>query len=237
MKFLLSIILGLTLSMPAFSQHEVWNDLLQTHVSEDGKVDYKGFLSDKDKLDEYLSSLSNFPWDRVRMTREGEMAFWINAYNAFTVKLITNNYPIESITLLNDGYRNPWDQEFILMKGAYMSLNTIEHEILRAKYKDARIHFAINCASVSCPRLMNVAFTPENLEVLLEQGAVEYINNPLENKISPVKAELSQLFQWFASDFVEAKGSVKDFINAYSRVKLSDKAVVDYKEYDWSLNE
>jgi hypothetical protein len=218
-------------------QDEIWNQLLKENVTESGKVNYQGFIDNKANFDTYLNSLSTFPWDRVRISKEGAMAFWINAYNAFTIKLIIDNYPLGSITELNDGNQNPWDQEFILMSGKYISLNHIEHTILRTDFNDPRIHFAINCASVSCPKLMNKAFTADNLEELLEAGTTTYINNTKENSINPVKAEISQLFQWFAGDFNDAEGSVKAFINKYAKTKISERTNLEYKEYNWDLND
>ncbi len=237
MKRILSLVVGLLMTQLVLGQHEVWDGLLQKHVSKEGKVNYQGFIENKQELESYLSTLSAFPFDRVRITREAGMALWINAYNAFTVKLIIDHYPLNSITELNDGDQNPWDKAFILMSGEYISLNKIEHEILRAQFKDPRIHFAINCASVSCPKLMNSAFTAENLEKMLEQGTRDYINNSDENKISPAKAEVSQLFQWFAGDFIDAEGSVKAFINKYSKTQILERTKLEYKEYNWSLNE
>lgn len=229
------LILSLSLCL-AQAQHQLWNDLLQAHVNEQGMVDYEGMQKDSVRLNEYLNSLSTFPLDRVRMSREGMMAFWINAYNAFTVKLIVDNYPLGSITELNDGDVNPWDRKFILMQGKYISLNHIEHEILRKQFQEARIHFIINCASISCPKLWNEAITADNLEGIMEEATTAYINNPQENFISPIKAEISMLFSWFADDFIQDAGSVKAFINRYSKVKLGEKAIIDYKTYNWALN-
>ena len=128
----------------------LWNGLLRKYVNSSGKVNYKGFKSDKSKLDAYLKELENNPiqenWSKAK-----KMAYWINAYNAFTIKLIVDNYPISSITKLHGG--KPWDVKWIKLGGQTYSLNNIENDILRPKYKDARIHFAVNCAAKSCPPL------------------------------------------------------------------------------------
>ena len=134
--------------------HSLWNDLLQKHVSVQGNVNYKGFKLDYSDLERYLQSLSdNIPnksWSKAE-----KLSYWINAYNAYTIKLIIDKYPLKSIKDIN----RPWDQRFIKLGEKIYTLNDIEHEILR-KMNEPRIHFAIVCASISCPKLQNEAFTP-----------------------------------------------------------------------------
>ena len=219
-----------TSALSAFS-HEIWNELLQKYVSSTGKVNYKGLLQEKAKLVKYLDLLSNnIPQSGWK--REKTMAWWINAYNAFTVKLILDHYPLKSIRDID----KPWDTPFIKLGGESYTLNQIEHEILRARYKDPRIHFAVNCASYSCPSLPTQAFTENNLYQMLEKNTRAFINDPRHNTISDNKVEISSLFDWYKEDFTQ-KGSVIDFINKYAKTKLASDAKITYKAYNWSLNE
>jgi len=210
--------------------HETWDALLKKHVSATGKVNYKAIKTEKSKLEEYLKNLStNAPeesWSKAE-----QMAFWINAYNAFTIKLIVDSYPIASITKLHAG--KPWDQKWIKIGSKTYSLNNIENDILRPQFKDARIHFAVNCAAKSCPPLLNAAWTAANLNANLDAQAKKFINNPAFNKLSEKKAEVSKIFEWYATDF----GKLIDFLNKYATTKVGAKAKVSYLEYDWGLNE
>lgn len=210
--------------------HQTWDQLLRKHVSAEGKVDYKGFKADRKKLDAYLKALSdNLPADS--RPRAEQMAYWINAYNAFTIDLITDHYPVSGILNLDGG--KTWDVQRIALGGKKYSLNQIENEILRAKFGDARIHFAINCAARSCPPLWNKAYTAENLEGTLQQRTRSFINNPKFNVITADKAQLSKIFEWYAADF----GELRQFLNQYSSVRLKSGAEIGYREYDWALNE
>lgn len=210
--------------------HETWDALLKKHVSATGQVNYKGIKAEKSKLEDYLKTLStNAPeesWSKAE-----QMAFWINAYNAFTIKLIVDNYPTSSITKLHAG--KPWDQKWIKIGSKTYTLNNIENDILRPQFKDARIHFAVNCAAKSCPPLLNAAWTAANLNANLDAQAKKFINNPAFNKLSEKKAEVSKIFEWYAADF----GKLIDFLNKYATTKVSAKAKVSYLEYDWGLNE
>lgn len=219
------------LGATAFS-HDQWNSLLSRFVTASGKVNYKGFKQDQAKLNAYLEDLSaNTP--ASSWSRNEKLAYWINVYNAYTVKLIVDNYPLKSIQDLG----KPWDKKFIKIGGDIYSLNEVEHEIIRKRFNDARIHFAVNCASFSCPKLLNEAYTGAKLEQQLNTQTRAYINNPVHNEISANKGAISQLFNWYADDFVKSAGSVIAFINKYSTVKLRNEARLEYKEYGWSLNE
>ncbi|MBX7240874.1 MAG: DUF547 domain-containing protein [Bacteroidia bacterium] len=212
--------------------HSVFNNLLKKYVSSTGKVDYKGIKSEKDKLYEYLEVLEANPpqqsWDRNK-----RLAYWINAYNANTIKMIIENYPTSSITKIT---AKPWDQAIAKIGDKTYTLNQIENEIIRPTFKEPRIHFAVNCAAKSCPKLHNEAFMPEKLDAQLEKMAKAFINNKEANVISEKKAELSKIFEWYKDDFAAA-GGVIAFINKYSDVEVKDNAKVTYREYDWNLNE
>jgi hypothetical protein len=210
--------------------HEAWDVLLKKYVSATGKVNYKGFKADKSKLEDYLKILSNNA-PESSWSKEEQMAFWINTYNAFTIKLIVDNYPLSSIQKLHGG--KPWDHKWIKIGAKTYSLNNIENDILRPQYKDARIHFAVNCAAKSCPPLLNAAWTAANLNSTLDAQAKKFINNTAFNKLSDKKVEVSKIFEWYAEDF----GNVVAFLNKYATTKVGAKAKVAYLEYDWALNE
>lgn len=215
---------------PIALSHDDWNGLLQKNVSSSGKVNYKAFRADLQKLDAYLKLLADNPV-QSNWSRNKKMAYWINAYNAFTVKLIVDNYPLSSITNLDGG--KPWDVKWIQLGAKSYSLNNIENDILRPKYKDARIHFAVNCAAQSCPPLLNKAWTEANLNQYFEQQAKKFINNPKFNTITEKKVEVSKIFEWYAEDF----GNLIDYLNKYSDTKIKSNAKISFREYDWKLNE
>lgn len=218
--------------------HDQWDKLLQTHVNQDGWVDYKGFIKDSVALNTYLDLLKkNHPSDS--WSREEQLAYWINAYNAFTIQLVIRYYPVPSIKDIKRGIpfvSTVWDIKFIKIENQIYDLNNIEHSILRPKFKEPRIHFAVNCASKSCPKLLNRAFTAQNLNAQLDQVAKSFINDPTRNKIQKEKAELSSIFSWFKGDFTRELTLVQ-FLNKYSSTKIDDNAKISHLDYDWSLNE
>lgn len=210
--------------------HDSWDKLLKKHVDNDGMVDYKGFKADEAELDAYLTLLKatspeNWP-------RNEQMAFWSNAYNAFTVKLLLDHYPLKSITDLKFSGKSAWDHPWIEMKSGTLTLNDIENKILRPKFKDPRIHFIINCASFSCPILVNAALTGENIETIMTAQAKSFVNDKARNKISANQAEISKIFKWYAEDF----GDIITFLNKYSVTKIKAGVKPTYLAYDWSLN-
>lgn len=210
--------------------HSAFTDLLQKHVSKKGNVSYKKFQTDRDKLLNYIIYLgSNVPTNS--WAKEEQLAYWINAYNAMTIDLILRNYPIKSI---RDIYK-PWDQRYWKLGEKWYNLDEIEHRILR-KMNEPRIHFAIVCASFSCPKLQNEAFNAENLEAQLTKTTKDFLSDSNRNTISENNLELSKIFQWFSKDFKQ-EGSLIDFLNKYSEITISDKAEKSYKEYNWDLNE
>lgn len=217
---------------PTAVSHQIWDGLLKKYVSSSGKVNYSGIKAEKAKLQTYLDVLSKGISSSA--PRNEAMAFWINAYNAFTVKLIIDNYPVSSIKKLKGG--KPWDSKFIKIGGQSYSLNQIEHEILRKKYFDPRLHFVLVCAAKSCPKLLNKAFTPANVFVEMDKQARYFINNTSKNKISASSVQVSQLFNWYKGDFTK-KGSLIAYINKYANTKANTNAKVSYQTYDWALND
>ncbi|MFD2917239.1 DUF547 domain-containing protein [Psychroserpens luteus] len=216
-------------SRATIMSHQKWNALLQKHVSTSGKVDYLGFKKDSVALQSYLDLLAkNLP--QKSWSKNATLAYWINAYNAFTVKLILDNYPVKSIKDI----KKPWDQEFIMLENRAYSLGGIEHKILR-KMNEPRIHFAINCASYSCPNLLNEAYTEDKLEQQLEHATASFINDKTKNKITKDKIEISKIFDWFSNDF-KKNGTLIDFLSKYSTLKINANANIKFKAYNWNLN-
>jgi len=209
--------------------HQVFDDLLGKHVSSAGKVNYSGFKQDQGKLQEYLNQLEGQAIESS-WSEDKKLAYWINAYNAYTIDLIVKNYPLKSIKDLEGG--KPWDKSFINLNGQTLSLNNIENDIIRPTFKDARIHFAVNCAAKSCPPLMNKAWTEDNIQRELEKRTNAFINNSSYNTISAETAKVSKIFDWYAVDF----GNLNNYLAKYNK-SVSSATKVSYMDYDWGLNE
>lgn len=239
MRFLAHVFFLLTAnaSLAGPPSHEAFSRLLKQHVSTEGKVDYKGFIADSAALSAYLQTLSTNPPERT-WSRAEQMAYWINAYNAFTIQLVIKYYPLKSIKDIGSSIQipfvnTPWDIKFIQVGKDRFDLNNIEHGILRKRFDDPRIHMTLVCASKSCPVLLNEAYDPVRLEEQLTRQTRAFLNDPSRNKISANKPKISMIFKWYGSDFHD----VKAFINQYSSVKVNDRATIEYLEYDWSLND
>jgi hypothetical protein len=221
--------------------HATWDTLLHRHVSAAGKVDYRGFGKDSLLLNQYLDSLSQHPPDPKNWSREEQLAYWINAYNAFTVKLIVDHYPVKGIQDLHPKPYVPlvntvWHIKFFRIGNQDFNLDQIEHAILRKQFDEPRIHFAIVCASVSCPPLRNEAYVAEKMEDQLDSQARLFINDPTRNRLQPHQVDISQLFNWFTGDFTKKENLIA-FLNRYATVKINPDAKIDYLEYNWDLNE
>jgi len=215
---------------PATLSHDQWNTLLSKYVSPTGTVNYGALKKNESKLDAYLNLLEQTP-PSSEWSNNKQLAYWINAYNAYTVKLILNNYPVSSITNLHGG--KPWDQQWINIAGKTYSLNDIEHKIIRPQFKEPRIHFAVVCAAKSCPPLLNKAFTEQNIDQLLDQITKAFINNSVSNTINAKEVQVSKIFDWYGEDF----GDLIGYLNKYSSTKINSGAKISFKDYDWSLNE
>jgi len=212
------------------ADHKSWDRLLHSFVDDNGNVDYLGFKKESEALNRYLEQLGkntvNENW-----SREKKLAYYINLYNAATVKLIMDNYPLASIRDIN----KPWDKAWIKYGGEFISLGEIEHQILR-KMNEPRIHFAINCASYSCPKLLNEAYTEVKLDKQLDKASKDFVNDPSRNKISENKVALSKIFKWYKKDF-ENNGSLIVYLNQYLKSSINPDAKIEYLKYNWSLNE
>jgi hypothetical protein len=215
---------------PEAFNHNRWNLLLQKHVSEDGKVNYKAFKNNPIELHVYIDSLGeNMP--NEQWNNQDKLAYWINAYNAMTIDLIIKNYPVTSI----QDIKEPWKQRLWQLGSKWYNLNEIEHQILR-KMNEPRIHFGIVCASYSCPKLQNEAFTALQLDAQLTKATREFLADPNRNSITSDNINISKIFKWFSKDFKQ-NGNIIDFINQYSDVQISSKAKTSFKDYNWNLNE
>jgi hypothetical protein len=203
--------------------------MLEKYVDTLGQVDYQNWLTEKDKLDAYLKTLEKLP-PLEQASKEAKLAYWINAYNALTVQLILENYPLKSIRDLD----KPWDTICFQLKGKSYTMGAIEHEILR-KMNEPRIHFAINCASASCPQLLNQAYREKQLETQLTERTRVFLMDTTKNKLQTDRIELSRIFLWFGNDF-GSKEERLEFISNYSGMNL-ERPKIDYLPYDWSLNE
>jgi hypothetical protein len=219
-----------SVSLYAQPDHGIWNDFLKTHVSSSGNVNYKSIQNSSKVLETYIATLQEST-PTENWSRQEKLAYWINAYNALTIDLIIRNYPINSIKDI----KRPWDQRIWQFGETPYSLNEIEHKILRTM-NEPRIHFAIVCASVSCPKLQNTAFVADKLEDQLTNATKAFLADSSKNKISKDRLELSKIFRWFAKDF-GTEDSLVDFINRYTEVSILKDAKISYLDYNWDLNE
>jgi hypothetical protein len=213
--------------------HNDWDVLLKKHVKTNGLVDYKGFKKDSSLLNNYVKFLSNTTPKRTWAFEE-QLAYFINVYNANTIKLIVDNYPVESIKKI-DATISPFLKQFIFIGDKKFSLATIEKGFLQ-KMNEPRMHFAINCASYSCPKLLRDAYTAENVNELMDKAAKEFINSD-KNEISTTSAKVSEIFKWYKKDFLQQSASILDYINQYANTKIDGNIELTYIEYDWSLND
>ena len=175
------------------------------------------------------------------MGKNEKLAFLINAYNAFTLKLIIDNYPVKSIRDLGGFLSSVFKKDFFQFRGAERSLGEVEHEMIRKEFDEPRIHFAINCASVGCPALRNEAFTPKTLMAQLEEQKITFLKDTSRNRYDAKtkKLYISKIFDWFDDDFEKAAGSVKAYVLEVlaPNQNLAQVEIEDYTEYDWRLND
>jgi hypothetical protein len=221
--------------------HDGFTQLLKKNVTNAGKVNYKGFIKDSIEFNKYLKQLSDHP-PQKNWSKNDQMAYWINAYNAFTIKLIMRYYPVKSIKDIGSSIQipfvnTPWDIKFITIGKDKLDLNNIEHGILRKKFNDPRIHVVLVCASKSCPVLLNEAYEGAKLEDQFTKQAKTFLSDPFRNKVNKSSPELSMIFKWYSMDFNKDGNTVVDFVNRYAPVKIAPSAKISYLEYDWTLND
>ena len=260
---LLSIILAISaysmfeLPVPAQDDtccvdHTLFEQVLQQYVDGQGGVDYAG-LKKSNALQPYLDQLELVYPDSLEAAEA--VSFWINAYNAYTLKLIVDNYPVRSIreitplrlkglSLAIPKINSPFEYKLARIGGKTYSLDDIEHGILRKQFDEPRIHFALVCASTSCPKLRKEAFKAEVLDQQLQDQAVDFLTNTDKNvvKLENEILYLSKIFRWFKKDFTRSHAHLQAYLAPFFEGELSEKLAagafkVRYRAYDWSLNE
>ncbi len=227
--------------------HSAWGALLKKYLKAD-KTGLNLFAygemteADKQALKAYIAHLSKIEiTDRARNV---QLAYWLNLYNALTIDVIVGHYPVKSIKdidisgLFADG---PWGKALIKVEGEELSLDDIEHQILRPIWKDPRIHYGVNCASIGCPNLLKTPFTGKTAEAQLEKAAYEFINHPRGLKIKGDKVTVSKIYQWFAYDFGNSEKGVMQHLLKYAyperAAALKKAGRISDTTYNWSLNE
>jgi hypothetical protein len=234
----LCTLLWFSSSAMAEVDHSLWGDLLTKH-NHAGSVDYNGMQADEAQLDAYLALLEKT--NPASLERSEALAYYINLYNAWTVKLILSKYPnLKSIKDIGSLLKSPWKIELIPLNGKKVTLDHIEHDIIRPQFKDPRIHFAINCAALSCPPLRQTPFEGSTLDQQLDQATTQFINDPKSNYLKGKTLYLSRIFKWFNEDFNDGVGP---FVRRYAQGDLKTALEtlpggpsIKYLKYDWSLN-
>jgi hypothetical protein len=234
-------------SSAARVDHAAWTRFLGRYVAPgaDGihRVRYRAVgPEDRRALGAYLDALAATPVSRLR--RAEQLAYWVNLYNALTVRVVLDHYPVSSIRdiSISPGLlsRGPWGRALVTVEGEPIRLDDVEHRILRPLWKDPRVHYALNCASLGCPNLMREAFTAENAEALLEAGARAYVNHPRGVSLGDGRLVVSSLYVWFGEDFGGEAG-VLDHLRRYAAPELAARLAavreIDDHAYDWSLND
>lgn len=232
-------------AMPKFDHsHSLWSRVLEKNSETQGtqsRVRYAQLKKDSGELDRYLSSLEAVSQNQFdQFTADQKLSFWINAYNAYTFKLILDHYPLKSIRDIG----GPWKIRFFTLLGKQRHLDEVEHEIIRKEFNEPRIHFALVCAAKSCPPLR--AFRGDRLVAELAEATEAFMKDPARNRwdARSKTLHLSKLFDWYGDDFKKAAGSVQAYVSPYlsadpeqQRLIRDAKARVEYNDYDWNLNE
>jgi hypothetical protein len=222
--------------------HDAWDRFLTDHlVTADGihRLAYDKVSGEaRHRLTAYIERLAAAPVDRL--ARDEQRAFWINLYNALTVKTVLDHYPVKSIRdirispgLFSSG---PWGRKLIRVAGEEISLDDIEHRILRPLWRDPRLHYALNCASLGCPNLMRAAFTASNTEALLEEAARAFVSHPRGARLEGGKLIVSSIYVWFREDFGGGDSGIVEHLRHYGAV-LDGRTRIDGDAYDWALND
>ena len=259
--FLVSLLFSGSLLAQGFDHsHATWDALLKKYVvlvsgGNASQVRYAEFARDRAALKRYLDALSGVGEAEFRgWSKPQQMAFLVNAYNAFTVELILANYPVKSIKDIgSDLFNNRWKRKFFRLLERDASLDQIEHGMLRkpGSYDEPRVHFAVNCASIGCPMLRGEAYTAAALEAQLEQQAVRFLSDRSRNRVSAQgRLEVSSIFDWFSEDWssgYRGSQSREAFFAQYAKILSDDpaqqqlvaegKALITHLEYDWTLND
>jgi len=227
--------------------HSTWNTFLEKYIVDNhpsgiNRVRY-GAVSDDDRrvLAHYIKSLEKTPI--ASFNRAEQKAYWINLYNAVTIDLILQHYPVESIRKIKFNFFTigPWRELLVIVEGSRLSLDNIEHDILREFWDDNRIHYALNCASIGCPNIFKKAFTAQNTDALLDSGASDYINHSRGVMTKKGILYLSSIYKWFREDFDDSFNGVLAHLLTYSSSELEINLLNTHKKvkyrYDWTLND
>jgi uncharacterized protein DUF547 len=220
------------------ADYSLYDEVLQAYVKGD-RVDYAGLKKDRAKLDQFLQELAQV--DPDKLSSPEQMAYYINIYNAWTLWLILTKYPdLESIKDLGGLFSSPWSKKIVKVGGKLLTLDNVEHDILRPRFKDPRIHFALNCASKGCPPLLNRPYTGTKLDKQLDQVTIVFINDPERTQLKGNTLRVTKLMDWYAGDFGhDPVGFVKKYARGGFKKKLEKlgkEIEVDFLDYDWSLN-
>ncbi len=224
--------------------HELFDQVLKKYVK-DGLVNYSALKAHPEELDRYLDQVAAVPEaDFKQWTEKQQLAFLINAYNAFTLRLIIDHYPVKSIKDIGSVLSGPWSQPVVRLFGVATTLDYLEHKLLRKNYAEPRIHFALVCAARSCPPLRGEAYQASRLDEQLDDQARKFLATPTRNRVEASErvVHLSPVFKWFAGDFEKKSGSVLEFLKPYwpepARAELEQGGFkIRYTTYDWSLND
>ncbi|PAV24718.1 uncharacterized protein DUF547 [Tamilnaduibacter salinus] len=256
--FALGMIASVAASGASFDhQHKPWDALVERHVTwvsdhTASVVDYAGFREDRPTLNQYLASLSQVSESQYQSWGpDQQLAFLINAYNAFTVKLILSEYPqLDSIKDLGGLFTSPWDKAFFELRGQQRTLDELEHEMIRVEFNEPRIHMAVNCASVGCPALADEAYVAGRLDSQLDAAVRAFLSDASRNRYAPDTNTfaVSSIFDWYGEDWNEASGypnGVRGFLWQYRSAfetpptDQSDtlNATLRFLDYDWALND
>ncbi|MEM9234037.1 MAG: DUF547 domain-containing protein [Pseudomonadota bacterium] len=222
-----------------------YNDLLAKYLSEKDGIhlfDY-GAVTDEDraKLGAYVEALQTLK--PSQMSRNDAIAYWANLYNAKTLEIIIDNYPVDSIRDIGGNFiqKGPWREKVVTVEGKEMSLDNIEHDTVRANFDEPRIHYAFNCASIGCPNLMARAWEGATLDEDLDAGGRAYISHPRGIRVEGNRVIASSIYKWFSEDFGDNDAEVLDHIRQYATgdklAALEGKTRINKYEYDWSLND
>ncbi|MGJ8676410.1 MAG: DUF547 domain-containing protein [Akkermansiaceae bacterium] len=241
MKLFLITLAYLTLtnfSLLGFDQsHSKFTQIINQNATPSG-VKYQELEKQRSNLEAYLKDLADVSSKEFKTWDQNEqLAFAINLYNASTLELVLEHYPIKSFKDDVGGKDGPWKLPAVNMFGKKRSLDYLEHEFIRKDYKEPRVHFALNCASEGCPPLRNEAFTGKKLEQQLDEQTRQFLANKKVNKVSAKSIKVSPLFDWFKADFIAKAGSVEAFIDPYFPDIKIKKGKISYTDYGWALNE
>lgn len=240
------------MTKPNAAQDKVWADILTNYgiAGDDlNRFDYGGLSESADDmaaLAEYIDALAAMT--PSAMGREEALSYWANLYNALTVQVVAQNWPVKSIRKIKSGLFSvgPWDKELVTVEGRKMSLNNIEHDTMRATYDEPRIHYMVNCASIGCPNLMLKPWTAETFEADADAAARDFVNSPRGAEVKDGKVTVSSIYKWYSEDFGDTDGDILLHLKQYADEGLSEKLSAYMRantlvrisgyQYDWDVN-